>query len=31
MPVLLLPVLWIGGTVLVLGGGAFVLHSFHVW
>lgn len=28
---LLLPVLWIGGTVLVLGGGAFALHAFHIW
>ena len=28
---LLIPALWIGGTVLVLGGGAYVLHVVHMW
>lgn len=30
MPVLLTPVLWVGGTVVVLGGGYFLLHGLHV-
>jgi hypothetical protein len=30
MPVLLIPVLWVGGTAVVLGGGYFLLHGLHV-
>ena len=30
MPVLLVPALWVGGTAVVLGGGYYVLHTFHV-
>ena len=30
MPVLLVPLLWIGGATFVIGGGYYVLHSFHV-
>jgi hypothetical protein len=30
MPVLLVPILWTGGTVVFLGGGYYVLHALHV-
>jgi hypothetical protein len=30
MPVLLIPVLWIGGAGVVLGGGYWILHGLHV-
>jgi len=26
---LLVPALWVGGTVLVLGGGYYALHALH--
>jgi len=30
MPVLLIPVLWVGGTLVLLGGGFYVLtHVMH--
>ena len=30
MPVLLIPVLWVGGSLIVLGGGFFLLsHVVH--
>ena len=30
MPILLVPILWAGGAVVVLGGGYYVLHVVHV-
>ena len=30
MPVLLVPVLWVGGAAVVLGGGYWILHAVHV-
>jgi hypothetical protein len=30
MPVLLVPLLWVGGTAVVVGGGYFLLHGLHV-
>jgi hypothetical protein len=30
MPVLLVPILWVGGAAVVLGGGYYVLHVIHV-
>jgi len=29
MPVLPIPVLWVGGTAVVPGGGYFLLHGLH--
>jgi hypothetical protein len=30
MPVLLVPVLWVAGTAIILGGGYFVIaHAIH--
>jgi hypothetical protein len=31
MPALIVPILWAGGTVLVLGGGYYILHATHVF
>ena len=31
MPALIVPVLWVGGTILVLGGGYYVLHVANVF
>ena len=31
MPALIVPVLWVGGTILALGGGYYVLHVAHVF
>jgi len=31
MPALIVPVLWVGGTALVLGGGYYILHVTQVF
>jgi hypothetical protein len=29
MPVLLVPILWVGGAAIVLGGGYYLIHIMH--
>jgi hypothetical protein len=29
MPAIWIPVLWVGGTALLLGGGYWVIHTIH--
>jgi hypothetical protein len=29
MPVLLVPVLWVGGAAILLGGGYYLIHVMH--
>jgi hypothetical protein len=29
MPVLLVPILWVGGAAVLLGGGYWIIHTMH--
>jgi hypothetical protein len=29
MPALLIPVLWVGGAAVLLGGGYYIIHIMH--
>jgi hypothetical protein len=29
MPALLIPILWVSGAVIVLGGGYYIIHVMH--
>jgi hypothetical protein len=29
MPALIVPVLWVGGTAILLGGGYYLIHIMH--
>jgi hypothetical protein len=29
MPALLIPVLWVGGAAVLLGGGYYIIHVMH--